>query len=70
MANLIDFLKDNKHILKVNTRVTILYVLYIFINFIASLLGPSTVLLMISDTLYASFGKLPSKNYSAISSSH
>ncbi|CAF0773385.1 unnamed protein product [Brachionus calyciflorus] len=56
MANLIDFLQDYKHILKVNQRVTYLYVLYILVNFFASILGPATITLMVADTLYASFG--------------
>lgn len=55
MANLIDFILDYKHILKTNARVTIFYVIYIFVNFIASLLGPSTIVLMIADTLNVSF---------------
>jgi len=55
MANLIDFLIDYKHILKTNTRVTMFYVIYIFVNFITSLLGPSTIVLMIADTLNVSF---------------
>lgn len=63
MANLIDFLKDYKHILRVNQRVTLLFVFYILINFIASLLGPSTVILMLADTLYASFGIMKKKLY-------
>lgn len=57
MANLLDFLQDYKHILKVNQRVTYLYVLYILVNFIASILGPATITLMIADTLNASLGK-------------
>ena len=56
MANLIDFLKDYRHILRVNQRFTWLFVLYIFINFVASLLGPSTVLLMLADTFQVGFG--------------
>lgn len=56
MANLLDFLQDYKHILKVNQRVTYLYVLYILVNFIASILGPATITLMIADTLNASLG--------------
>jgi hypothetical protein len=57
MANLIDFLWDYKHILKVNNRVTLLYIAYIALSFVTSLLGPSTVLLMIADTFVVSFGK-------------
>lgn len=57
MANLIDFLNDFKHILKVNDRITVFFVFYISLNFIASLLGPSTVLLMIIDTFMSGFGK-------------
>ncbi|RNA28824.1 chitin synthase, partial [Brachionus plicatilis] len=54
MANLIDFLLDYKHILKVNQRVTYLFVCYILVNFFASILGPATITLMIADTLNAS----------------
>ena len=46
---------DYKHILRINSRVTCFYVIYILVNFFASLLGPSTVLLMIADTLMVSF---------------
>lgn len=56
MANLIDFLNDFKHILKVNDRITRFFVIYVFISFIASLLAPSTVLLMIIDTFIGGFG--------------
>jgi hypothetical protein len=56
MANLIDFLTDYKHILNVNSRITFLYIFYIFINFIASILGPATITLMIADTFNTSFG--------------
>ncbi len=56
MANLIDFLKDYKHILNVNKRITFVYVCYILVNFIASLLGPSAVTLMIAETLQIAFG--------------
>ena len=55
MANLIDFILDYKHILRTNTRVSIFYVFYILINFVASLLGPSTIMLMVADTLNVSF---------------
>lgn len=55
MANLIDFLYDCKHILKVNDRITMFFVIYILINFVASLLAPSTVLLMIINTLISGF---------------
>ena len=55
MANLIDFIFDYKHILKTNARVTLFYVVYILVNFIASLLGPSTIILMVADTLNVSF---------------
>jgi len=55
---LIDFLKDYRHVLKVNNRITLFYVAYIFINFLASLLGPSTVLLMMIDTFQVAFGNL------------
>jgi hypothetical protein len=57
MANLIDFLKDYKHIIEINKRISLLYILYIFINLIASLIGPSTIMIMISDTFLAGFGK-------------
>ena len=57
MANLIDFLKDYRHILKVNNRITLFFIAYVLVNFVASLLGPSTVLLMIADTLQVGFGK-------------
>ena len=56
IANLIDFLKDHRHILKVNKRLTWFFVIYIFINFLASLLGPSTILLMLADTFQVGFG--------------
>ncbi len=56
MANLIDFLIDYKHILNVNSRITFLYIFYVLINLIASLLGPATISLMIADTFYNSFG--------------
>lgn len=56
MANLIDFLSDFKHILKVNDRITYIFVLYIFINLVASLIAPSIVILMITDTLTFGFG--------------
>ena len=58
IVNLIDFLKDYRHVLRVNGRITWFFVFYIFINFMASLLGPSTVLIMIADTLQNAYGKL------------
>lgn len=56
MANLMDFINDFKHVLKVNDRVTLFFVFYISINFIISLLAPSTVILMVIETLMAGFG--------------
>jgi chitin synthase len=55
MANIIDFLKDYRHILKVNPRIKMMYIFYVFITFIASMVGPSTVILMLTDTFYFSF---------------
>lgn len=55
MANLLDFIKDYRHVLKVNGRISVFFMFYILINFIASLLGPSTVLLMITDTFQVAF---------------
>jgi len=57
IANLVDFLKDWRHVLKVNGRLSALFVAYVLVNFVASLLGPSTVLLMIADTLQVAFGE-------------
>ena len=56
MANLLDFLRDYKHIVRINHRITICYVIYIGINLAASLLGPSTVALMLAETFHTSFG--------------
>ena len=57
MANIIDFIKDFRHVLKVNGRINWFFIAYILVNFIASLLGPSTVLLMIADTFQVAFSK-------------
>ena len=56
MANLLDFLKDYRHILRTNNRISLLYIAYTFINLLASLLGPATVMLMIIDALQTNFG--------------
>ncbi len=54
--NIIDFLADYKHIVKVNESISYLYIIYQFFLMISTVLGPATVLLMITGAFNACLG--------------
>jgi chitin synthase len=56
IANIIDFLSDYKHIVKVNESISYLYIVYQFFLMISTVLGPATVLLMITGAYNACLG--------------
>lgn len=56
IANIIDFLTDYKHIVNVNESISYLYILYQFFLMVSTVLGPATVLLMITGAFNACLG--------------
>ena len=56
IANIIDFLADYKHIVKVNESISYLYIVYQFFLMVSTVLGPATVLLMITGAYNACLG--------------
>lgn len=56
IVNIIDFLADYKHIVRVNESISYLYIVYQFFLMISTVLGPATVLLMITGAFNACLG--------------
>ncbi len=56
IANIIDFLADYKHIVTVNESISYLYIVYQFFLMVSTVLGPATVLLMITGAYNATLG--------------
>jgi chitin synthase len=56
IANIVDFLCDYKHIVKVNESISYLYIIYQFFLMVSTVLGPATVLLMITGAFNACLG--------------
>ena len=51
-----DFLADYKHIVEVNDSISYLYIVYQFFLMVSTVLGPATVLLMITGAYNACLG--------------
>ena len=56
IANIMDFLADYKHIVKVNESISYLYIIYQLFLMISTVLGPATVILMITGAYNACLG--------------
>ena len=56
IANILDFLADYKHIVKVNDSISYLYIVYQLLLMVSTVLGPATVLLMICGAFNACLG--------------
>ena len=56
IANIMDFLADYKHIVNVNESISYLYIVYQFFLMVSTVLGPATVLLMITGAYNACLG--------------
>ena len=56
IANIMDFLADYKHIVDVNDSISYLYIVYQFFLMVSTVLGPATVLLMITGAYNACLG--------------
>ncbi len=56
IANILDFLADYKHIVRVNDSISYLYIVYQFFLMVSTVLGPATVLLMITGAYNATLG--------------
>lgn len=56
IANIMDFLGDYKHIVKVNDSISYLYIVYQLFLMVSTVLGPATVLLMITGAYNATLG--------------
>jgi chitin synthase len=56
IANIMDFLTDYKHIVDVNESISYLYIVYQFFLMVSTVLGPATVLLMITGAYNACLG--------------
>ncbi|MFH4973705.1 hypothetical protein AB6A40_000414 [Gnathostoma spinigerum] len=55
LANIIDLIKDYKHVVAVNECISIWYIIYQTVMLISSILGPGTIFLMVVGAISISF---------------
>ncbi|KAL3836174.1 hypothetical protein ACJMK2_021616 [Sinanodonta woodiana] len=65
VANIADLLKDYKNTISVNSNISMLYILYQFALLVSSLIGPATILMMISGAFNLVFGLTVEQAYLA-----